>query len=173
MRFKSLRWLAESGTLSGQFEKVWGRFWPLVEPNGDCWEWQGSQQDGYGRFYVHKRGHFMAHRVAYVLLVGPMPDDMPLDHLCRNHACVNPDHVEIVTQRENTLRGATIPADHARRTHCPKGHPYDDTNTLREKNGQRRCRECSRLRRSTPEARRQHLEYSRRHKARQRATVAA
>lgn len=78
----------------------------------------------------------MAYRVAYELLVGAIPDGFQLDHLCRNRACVNPAHLEPVTQAVNKARG-----ERAMKTHCPKGHPYSGSNLIREKTG-RKCRIC-------------------------------
>jgi hypothetical protein len=97
----------------------------------DCWIYQGGlNSNGYGR-----------HRKAWEALVGPIPDGMEIDHLCRNRACVNPEHMELVTHRENVLRGDTIAARHAAKTECPAGHPYDEANTIR-RYGRRYCRTC-------------------------------
>lgn len=92
---------------------------------------------------VNKRGQ-QAHRVAYELFVAEIPEGFDLDHLCRNRGCVNPDHLEPVTRRENLLRGETIPARNARITHCPQGHPYDAENTRIRPCGRRRCAACNR-----------------------------
>jgi hypothetical protein len=83
-----------------------------------------------------------AHRVAYVLSVGPIPKGLTIDHLCRNRGCVNPTHLEAVTQRENTLRSPiALAALNAAKTHCPKGHPYSGANV--ELRGRSRgCRSC-------------------------------
>lgn len=85
---------------------------------GVCWEWQAAvDPNGYGRFSISGR-MLGAHRVAYILLVGPIADDLDLDHLCRNRRCVRPSHLEPVTRRENLLRGETLVAAHARGDTC-------------------------------------------------------
>jgi hypothetical protein len=87
-----------------------------------------------------------AYRITYETLVGPVPNGLELDHLCRVRACVNPGHLEPVTHRVNTLRGETVAARNARATHCPAGHPYDEVNTYADRLGRRSCRECCRRR---------------------------
>ena len=116
-----------------------------ADENG-CWIWQASKRpNGYGQVRVAGR-NMLAHRWAYELLVGPIPDGLVLDHLCRVIACVNPAHLEPVTQRENTLRGEGLPAQRARKTHCVHGHEFTDANTYRDpnRNGRRTCRICAR-----------------------------
>jgi len=120
------------------------RFWAAVHvADNDCWEWTGSlNPHGYGAFNVND-GHRQAHRVAYEIIVGPIPDGLQIDHLCRNPPCVNPAHLEAVTQRENILRGVGFAAKAARATHCPSGHPYNEANTyVSPSTGWRRCRTC-------------------------------
>lgn len=113
------------------------RFWSKVEITPSCWLWHGGTGMGYGK--LQKDGRMdLAHRVAYELFVGPIPEGLELDHLCRNHGCVNPEHLEAVTHQENTLRGIARPADNARKTHCPRGHQYSH----RDKTGRRHCRKC-------------------------------
>ncbi|KAB2977369.1 HNH endonuclease [Streptomyces sp. SS1-1] len=90
----------------------------------------------------------MAHRVAYQEIVGPIPEGLQLDHLCRVRHCVNPAHLEPVTSRENTLRGENLVAINAAKTHCKRGHLFDAANTYRWRNS-RICRECRRLRSAT------------------------
>ena len=104
------------------------RFWDRVMPTlDDCWVWLGAvSHNGYGIFGC--KGNRRAHRHAYSALVGPVPADLDTDHLCRVRPCVNPAHIEPVTTRENTLRGDTIPAKNAAKTHCPQGHPLVDGN---------------------------------------------
>lgn len=125
------------------------RFWRFVhpEPLSGCWLWSGAiSNEGYGRFRFGVRGskQGMAHRFAYELLVGPIPQGLQLDHLCRTPACVNPAHLEPVTGRENLLRGDTFQARNAAKTSCVHGHPFDERNTEWRPTGGRACRECRR-----------------------------
>jgi hypothetical protein len=118
-----------------------------------CWEWVGSRgSNHYGRIMVPSNGLYLthrgnklaqAHRVGYELLVGPIPEGLTLDHLCRNPGCVNPNHLEPVTMRENLLRGNGVSARNAKKTHCPRGHPYTGMNVKQEKD-RRKCRTCLR-----------------------------
>lgn len=124
-------------------------FWSKVDLTrgmASCWEWQGYRDRlGYGRVHMGGR-HLKAYRVSYELVVGPIPTNLTIDHLCRNSSCVNPAHLEAVTKRENTLRGLTIPARHAAKTHCIHGHPFSATNTYiawRRGTPHRVCRICN------------------------------
>jgi len=98
---------------------------------------------GYGRINVNQRPR-SAHVLAYEWLVGPIAEGLQIDHLCRRRECVNPAHLEPVSQRVNLLRGETLTARNAAVTHCPAGHPYDDENTYRRPDGSRKCRTCHR-----------------------------
>lgn len=113
-----------------------------------CWEWTGPHiKGGYGQFRVpngkgKQRGH-LAHRWSYEHHIGPIPEGLTLDHLCVNPPCVNPAHLEPVTQRENNLRGDGVAGRNARKTHCPAGHLYDEANTyIRPTDGGRDCKTC-------------------------------
>lgn len=111
----------------------------------ECWNWTGTiKSDGYGTAWF--RGRTLgAHRIAYQLLVGSVPDGLCLDHLCRNRSCVNPAHLEPVTTRENILRGEAPPAKFAVATHCIRGHEFSPENTYYQAGGRRACHACSRI----------------------------
>lgn len=110
-------------------------FWAKVDLRpGECWPWTGPvSTNGYGRYRRQQ-----AHRLTYEFFIGPIPDGLELDHLCRVRNCVSPLHLEPVTHRENTLRGETLPAAQLARGTCPYGHAYDP----RGKDGHRWCRTC-------------------------------
>lgn len=129
-----------------------------ADPRNDCWMWTGSLMwKGYGRFFVNG-GYIRAHKFAYMLSNGPVPEGMVLDHLCHNsdptcsggvaclhRRCVNAFHLEPTTKRGNVLRSPLAPARiNADKTHCPQGHPYSGENLAVRKSGIRECRACAR-----------------------------
>jgi hypothetical protein len=127
--------------------------WQRTAPNG-CWIWPFAKVEGYGVFTYQRKG-YRAHRYIYEQLVGPVPRELVMDHLCRNHSCVNPAHLEPVTDRENcVIRGQTVTAENARRTHCERaGHALEGDNLYITPSGGRSCRACN------TELRRQRLGY--------------
>ena len=122
----------------------WGRI-PIVDQidaTGDCWEWTGSiNSSGYGTV-GHARHVHSVHRVVWEYLVGPIPDGLEIDHLCRNRRCCNPDHMEVVTRAENQRRG--IGNQNVRKTRCVQGHPLFGVNLYVAPDGKRACRTCRR-----------------------------
>ena len=129
-------------------ERILARFWLKVNKTDTCWLWTGERDlNGYGKLCFDGKRLF-AHRVAYELLVGRVPDGLELDHVacrgCTNRHCVNPGHLEPVTHRENVLRGVSPPAKHARQTECHRGHPLSGSNLV-VRGAWRDCGECRRL----------------------------
>jgi len=110
-----------------------------VDSSG-CWLWTGTVNPVTGYSQAGKRGY--GHRMSYVEFVGPIPDGMTIDHLCRVRSCVNPDHLEAVSLRENILRSSNAAATNARKKHCAYGHPLDQLDS----NGRRRCGPCVKAR---------------------------
>lgn len=116
-------------------------------PKSKCWEWISYKTSrGYGIYYL--KGHKMAHRISYELFVGKIPTGLVIDHLCRNEKCVNPKHLEPVTQRENVARGISPIAENMKKTKCIRGHKYVKGNfILKFKNGskERHCVLCAKV----------------------------
>ena len=111
----------------------------IAEPfdvHNDCWLWTACKnRRGYGEFQFNgKRTH--AHRVAYQLFVGPIPEGYHVDHMCKNKACVRPDHLQVLTHFESTRQAQ------GDKTHCPRGHEYSEINTYRHRDGSRQCKTC-------------------------------
>lgn len=122
------------------------RFWIKVDktPETGCWHWTSTiTTEGYGQFWFNRRPR-LAHRIAYEMMVGPIPEGLVIDHLCRVRHCVNPGHMEPVTQAENNARGLSLSAANARKTHCKHGHPFTLENTRFTPVGERVCLTCRR-----------------------------
>ena len=121
-----------------------GRFWPHVNKTGSCWLWEGRRTpNGYGRFNATHSKAVMAHRFAYELLRGPIPDGTQLDHLCLVILCVNPGHLEIVTPLENVTRSSAPSAVVRRSGYCTRHHKYTPENTYTNPTtGKKVCRIC-------------------------------
>lgn len=111
-----------------------------TDGSGNCWIWQSTvEKSGYGRIKVNTK-NVLAHRFAYELFIGDIPDGLVLDHLCRNRKCVNPAHLEPITQKQNCIRGNTG-LHNAIRTECVKGHIFSGVNI----NGKRICHTCNNI----------------------------
>jgi hypothetical protein len=128
-------------------ERFWKRVFP--EPNTGCWLWDGPLNKGYGALRVGTvragdRRRVEAHKFSYELHKGPVPAGLEIDHLCRVRCCVNPDHLEAVTHRENIRRGNTFAAKNAAKTHCLRGHDLAVEGYVRW-DGRRQCRACGRM----------------------------
>lgn len=112
----------------------------IPEPNSGCWLWDAAcDTGGYAQISVGNKSK-SAHRISYEMHVGPVPEGLVLDHKCRVRSCVNPDHLEPVTNRENILRGDLWKV-HGLKTHCPKGHSYSQENSYLYR-GSRHCKKC-------------------------------
>jgi HNH endonuclease len=128
------------------------RFWEKVQmpslPDG-CMEWMAHRSVyGYGRFKFNGV-QVGAHRLSWIITNGPIPKNMQIDHLCRNRGCVRPDHLDLVTQKENVLRSEAPSAKQAKQTHCKRGHELSGDNIYQgkyERTGIRDCISCQRLR---------------------------
>lgn len=137
--------LWRSGTMPAHNEERIERIWRSIEYTDTCWLWKLSRNPlGYGKIKFENRSQ-PAHRVVYELAVGPIPDGLELDHLCRVRHCVNPAHLEPVTPLENMRRSLNPNMRAHLADTCVQGHPVSDENTYRNpRNGKKQCRICLR-----------------------------
>jgi hypothetical protein len=157
-----MAWRRAEVDFASLYGNVERRFWSKVDKRGDdeCWPWTGTLEwSGYGQFFTNGTPRLVkAHRYSYELLVGPIPGGLDLDHTCHDpkecppgdqcphRRCVNPAHLEPVTERENTLRSGSSSAQYAVRTHCANGHEFTPETTAYRKGGARRCKLCKNAR---------------------------
>ncbi len=114
-------------------------FWSKVDITPTCWNWTGAlDEKGYGIFNFLKKTT-RTHRYSYEQSKGKIPNGLQIDHLCRNRKCINPDHLETVTSRENQRRS---PLTNMNKTHCPQGHEYSKENTYHTSDKRRQCKTC-------------------------------
>ena len=135
---------AQTGTCAPPTDRWIDR---LIVEAGGCWGHERKPTAQGYRLMLVDGSYRVAHRVVYEWIVGPIPNGLTLDHLCRNRGCLNPSHLEPVTVRTNILRGESFVARNAERTHCKRGHPFDEENTCIDPLGKRICRTCRRLQR--------------------------
>lgn len=116
-----------------------------VDIKTNCWFWLGGKTSGYSMFVFNNKT-VLGHRWFYEQKNGVIPKGLQIDHLCRNRSCVNPEHLEAVTQKVNLLRGEGACAKNARKTHCKRGHKFTPDNTYSHRGYGRRCIACQRYR---------------------------
>jgi len=117
-------------------------FWSYVDKTKDCWIWNGAKTtDGYGQIKSGDKIQYV-HRLSYQFHKGEIPKGLQIDHLCRVRNCINPEHLQVVTLRENVLRGNSIPAINARKKQCIKGHLLIGLNLVKSVLPVRKCRIC-------------------------------
>lgn len=122
------------------------RFWRLVDKTDDCWMWTGYKTpEGYG-CYTDKGEPWKAHRLAYTLAVGKIPDGLTIDHDCRNRSCVRPDHLQPMPLVENVMRGFGPCVANLNKTHCKYGHEFTVTNIDPKGRSYRVCKTCEKIR---------------------------
>ena len=137
--------------------KLLVRFFSKVKQTDNCWIWTGATSSkGYGTITVNNKTH-STHRLSYELFKRLIPTGLTIDHLCRNKLCVNPDHLEAVTNKVNILRGIGLTAINSRKTHCPRGHQFTGK---RDNLGSRICLICNRTKSKRDRQKRKELQSS-------------
>jgi len=120
-------------------EKILKRFWDKVETTNSCWNWKGCLNNaGYGMFRVNGK-NYSPHRFSFETFIHKIPENMIIDHLCKNRSCVNPAHLDFVTNQENIRRGKNY---QSKQTHCKRGHEFNAINSRLSIDGKRVCKIC-------------------------------
>lgn len=127
-------------------QKYKDKIWTKVSKTKGCWEWSGRKTSkGYGRYAVYPNKAEYAHRLVWVLCGNTIPKGLVLDHICKNRGCVNPNHLDLVTIRQNTLENSdSAPSKNIKKTHCKHGHKL----VLKYESG-RKCKECTIIKEKT------------------------
>ena len=139
------RWLRHGNPETKLYlKKEISRFMSFVSQTRGCWHWTGCLTSGYGRFNRSAEVGYkllqLAHRFSWEYFIGPIPDGMQIDHLCRVRNCVNPYHLEVVSCKQNIQRGLVTRS----KRYCPKGHPYAGDNLYVSPSNKINCRACHR-----------------------------
>ena len=133
-------------TIVDPLERFMSHVWP--EPNSGCWLWDSSytctKQRPYGRFTIRNE-HFPAHRWIYEFYNGQVPKNLVIDHKCRNTICVNPNHLRVLTHKENLLCGVGFSANNKAKMRCSRGHEFSGDNLHITKTGRRQCLACRKI----------------------------
>ena len=118
---------------------------PKVVRENDCYLWPTIRKDGYSNIIRNGKKQYV-HRYIYEQCIGPIPKDKEIHHVCNRRNCLNPNHLVVVTHRENLMAGNSFSAINAKKTHCPAGHLYNEENTRVDKRNYRYCKQCRRER---------------------------
>lgn len=124
-----------------------------IDPETKCWIWHGAKTGTHGQYGgFHYDGRMQqSHRAIWQMKIGPIPEGLTIDHVvCKNTLCQNVEHMELVTRGVNSLRGTGAAGENSRKTHCPRGHEYNEENTRITPQGFRACKQCEKIKQKSP-----------------------